>query len=174
MTTSLRFLFSWRHAAVAFASRCAALAAALVLGVATSVASAQILIGRTAGITGPVAAGVNETGVGAQMVIDAVNANGGVNGQRIELITLDDAFTPARAGDNAKQLIVERQVVSMFLTRGTPHTQRIMPLLTEFGVPLVEAVEEPAPLERVQGIVDDRGHRPIILLSQPSDPAPRT
>ena len=40
----------------------------------------------------------------------------------------------------------------------------------ERGVPLVEAVEEPAPLERVQGIVDDRGHRPIILLSQPGDP----
>ena len=141
MTVSFRLLPHWRHAAVALALRStgltAALATALVLGMAPSVASAQILIGRTAGVTGPVAAGVNETGVGAQMVIDAVNANGGVNGQRIELITLDDAFTPARAGDNAKQLIVERQVVSMFLTRGTPHTQRIMPLLTEFGVPLV-------------------------------------
>jgi DNA-binding LacI/PurR family transcriptional regulator len=28
-------------------------------------------------------------------------------------------------------------VVSLFLTRGTPHNQKIMPLLTEFKVPLV-------------------------------------
>jgi ABC-type branched-subunit amino acid transport system substrate-binding protein len=141
MTTSFRLLPIGQTASLRFASRCAGLAAALVAGLvlagAPSAAQAQILIGRTAGITGPVAAGVNETGIGAQLVFDAVNANGGVNGQRIELITLDDAFAPARAADNARELIVERKVVSLFLTRGTPHTQRIMPLLTEFGVPLV-------------------------------------
>ena len=49
-------------------------------------AQAQILIGQTAGFTGPVAAGVKETTDGARLYIDAVNARGGVNGEKIELL----------------------------------------------------------------------------------------
>jgi ABC-type branched-subunit amino acid transport system substrate-binding protein len=108
---------------------------ALLLAIAT--AQAQILVGRTAGVTGPVAAGVTETGAGAQLLIDAVNAAGGVGGQRIELVTLDDGFVPERAAENARRLIVDRGVVALFLNRGTPHTQAIMPLLTQHGVPLI-------------------------------------
>jgi ABC-type branched-subunit amino acid transport system substrate-binding protein len=100
-------------------------------------AAAQILIGQTAGFSGPVAAGVKETTAGAQLYLDAVNADGGIAGQRIELISLDDGFDPKRAGENAKTLITERKVLSLFLTRGTPHAQAIMPLLTQYGVPLV-------------------------------------
>ena len=48
---------------------------------------AQILIGQTAGFTGPVASGVNETTDGARLFIDAAYAKGGVNGQMIELIS---------------------------------------------------------------------------------------
>ena len=39
-------------------------------------ASAQIVIGQTAGFTGAVAAGVKETTDGAKLYIDAVNAKG--------------------------------------------------------------------------------------------------
>jgi len=53
---------------------------------------AQILIGQTAGFTGPVSAGVKETLDGAKLYLDAVNAKGGVGGQAIELISLDDKF----------------------------------------------------------------------------------
>lgn len=117
-----------------FAARAALALSALLL---SATAPAQILIGRTAGVTGPVAAGVAETGLGAQLLIDATNAAGGVNGQRIEMVTLDDVFKPAQAGENARQLIVERNVTALFLTRGTPHAQAIMPLLTQYGVPLI-------------------------------------
>ena len=99
-------------------------------------ARAQILIGQTAGHTGAVAATVKEATVGAQLLFDAVNARGGIGGQKLELVVMDDAFDPKRAADNAKALI-DRGVVALFLTRGTPHNQRIMPLLTEFKVPLV-------------------------------------
>lgn len=109
---------------------------AVVLALA-SAAQAQILIGRTAGLTGPVAAGVKETGDGAQLFFDAVNRLGGVNGQAIEMLSLDDQFDPQRAAANAGVLIRERKVVALFLTRGTPHTQAILPLLSEFKVPLV-------------------------------------
>lgn len=98
---------------------------------------AQILIGQTAGYTGAVGAGVKETSEGAKLYIDAINAKGGVNGQKIELISLDDKFDPKLAGENARKLIEENNVVAMFLTRGTPHTQAIIPHLDKHGVPLI-------------------------------------
>ncbi len=113
-----------------------ALAATLfaLLGAASQ---AQILIGQTAGFSGPVAAGVKETTDGARLYIDNANAKGGIGGQKIELISLDDKFDPKLAGENARVLIEERQVAAMFLTRGTPHTEAIAPWLDKHGVPLI-------------------------------------
>jgi ABC-type branched-subunit amino acid transport system substrate-binding protein len=99
-------------------------------------AHAQILIGQTAGFSGPVAAGVKETTEGAKLYIDTVNAKGGINGQKIELISLDDKFEPKLAAENAQKLI-DQNVVALFLNRGTPHTEAIIPLLDKHGVPLI-------------------------------------
>ncbi len=112
------------------------LGGALLVGLCAA-AQAQILIGRTAGITGPVAAGVKETSDGATLYIDAINAQGGVHGQKIELIQLDDKFDPKLAGENARALIVDRKVHALFLTRGTPHNQAIMPHLAEHKVAVI-------------------------------------
>lgn len=111
------------------------IAAAVVL--APALAFGQLLIGQTAGFTGPVGAGVTETAEGAKLWIDAVNARGGVHGQKIELISMDDKFEPPLAKANAKVLIEQKNVLALFLNRGTPHTEAILPLLEEHGVPLV-------------------------------------
>ena len=111
---------------------CAALALTLC-----STGHAQIQIGQTAGFSGQVAAGVKETTDGALLYIESINAKGGVNGQKIELTSLDDKFDPKLAADNAKKLIEENNVSAMFLTRGTPHTEAIIPLLEKHGVALV-------------------------------------
>lgn len=112
-------------------------AAVLALVAFVSGAHAQIVIGQSAGFTGPVAAGVKETTEGARLYFDSVNAKGGVNGQKIELISLDDKFDPKLAAENARQLIEDKNVIAMFLTRGTPHTEAMIPLLDKYGVPLV-------------------------------------
>jgi len=97
---------------------------------------AQIKIGQTAGFSGPVAASVKETADGAKLYLDALNARGGIAGQRVELVSLDDRFEPKRAAENARTLI-DMGVLALFLTRGTPHNQAILPLVNEAGVPLV-------------------------------------
>ena len=97
----------------------------------------QLLVGQTSGFTGPAATGVKENTDGAKLYFDHVNAHGGVNGQRIELVSLDDQFEPKLAADNARKLITEKNVISLFLNRGTPHTEAIMPVLTQYKVPLV-------------------------------------
>ncbi|MDR7267710.1 ABC-type branched-subunit amino acid transport system substrate-binding protein [Pelomonas saccharophila] len=123
MTTSLRQL----------ANRLLLAATATALA---STAHADFTIGQTAGHTGQVAASVGEATKGAKLYFDIVNAGGGINGQKINLVSLDDKFDPKIAAANAKQLI-DQGVISLFLNRGTPHTQAIMPLLTEHKVPLV-------------------------------------
>jgi len=112
--------------------------AGLVAGLwIASAAQAQLVIGQTAGFTGAVSAGVKETTEGAKLYFDSVNARGGVNGQLIELVSLDDKFDPKLAEANARQLITQNKVLALFLTRGTPHTQAIVPVLAEHHVALV-------------------------------------
>src|SRR5215208_1974881 len=112
-------------------------ALALIVAASPVISAAQILIGQTAGFTGAVAAGVKETSDGARLYIDMVNARGGVHGQKIQLVSLDDKFDPKLAAENARKLIEERNVAAMFLTRGTPHTEAILPWLDKHGVPLI-------------------------------------
>ncbi len=107
------------------------------LAALASVSQAQILVGQTAGFTGPVGAGVKETTDGARLYIDSINNAGGVNGQKIELVSLDDKFDPKIAAENARKLIEEQAVLAMFLTRGTPHTEAMIPLLNKYNVALV-------------------------------------
>ena len=81
---------------------------AAVLALAATAAPAQILIGQTAGLTGSVAASVNETVAGSQLVIDAANAQGGIHGEKIEVVRMDDGFDVKRASENARVLIEEK------------------------------------------------------------------
>ncbi|HJV96512.1 MAG TPA: ABC transporter substrate-binding protein, partial [Albitalea sp.] len=122
---------------IPFANALRATSLGLIALVTAAPVQAQIVVGQTSGFTGPVAAGVKENTVGAQLYIDHVNAAGGVNGQRIELVSLDDKFDPKLAAENARKLITERHVVALFMVRGTPHAEAIRPLLDEYRVPLV-------------------------------------
>lgn len=98
---------------------------------------AQIKVGMPSGLTGSVAAGVKENLTGAKLYLDAINAKGGVNGQKIELITVDDRFDPQKTVEVARDLITREKVIALFLNRGTPHTQALLPLLAEHKLPLV-------------------------------------
>jgi ABC-type branched-subunit amino acid transport system substrate-binding protein len=113
--------------------------AALALGLALAFAAARadIVVGETVGVTGAVAATVKEALIGAHLYLDWVNATGGIKGEKIELITLDDKFDVKQAAENARVLIEEKNAVVLFMDRGTPHTQAIMPLLDKHQIALV-------------------------------------
>jgi branched-chain amino acid transport system substrate-binding protein len=114
---------------------CGAVAA---LGLLLSGAAwAQIRIGQTTALTGPAAAAVNEINIGAKLYLNAVNADGGINGQLIELVSLDDNNKAATAAENAEKLVADQRVVALFLSRGTPQTQAILPHLASGKIPLI-------------------------------------
>jgi ABC-type branched-subunit amino acid transport system substrate-binding protein len=114
-----------------------ALGLLLLLALSWGSARAELLIGQTVGVTGAVAATVKESMLGAKLYIDLVNAKGGIHGEKLEVITLDDKFDTKLTLENAKTLIVDRKVLALFMTRGTPHTEGILPLLKQYGVPLI-------------------------------------
>lgn len=99
--------------------------------------SAQIRIGQTSGFTGAVSASVKEINAGAMLYLDSVNEEGGVAGQRIELVSLDDKFDVKTAVENAKKLIADPGIIALFLNRGTPHAQALVPLLAEGRISLI-------------------------------------
>jgi ABC-type branched-subunit amino acid transport system substrate-binding protein len=109
----------------------------LFAALSTGALHAQILIGQTVGITGSAAATVAESMQGAALYLDHVNARGGLGGQKVEVVSLDDKFDPKLTLENTRTLIEEKGVIGLFMTRGTPHTQGIMPLLEQHGVPLI-------------------------------------
>jgi branched-chain amino acid transport system substrate-binding protein len=116
-----------------------ALLAALAIpgiGWTQGVTSTEIMIGQTSSFSGPIGGEVKEQTEGAKLYIDWVNANGGVNGRKIRLESLDDAFDPKRAAQNARTLI-DKGAFALFLTRGTPQNDAILPVLKETGTPLV-------------------------------------
>ncbi|MCU6432356.1 ABC transporter substrate-binding protein [Undibacterium sp. Jales W-56] len=123
---------------------CACLSLMLPLSVMTSHALAEdgvtdntILLGQTVGLSGQIAGPVKEMNAGAKAYFEHINTNGGVNGRKIEVKILDDKFDPATAAANAAILIKKEHVFALFQSRGTPHTEALLPVLTETKVPLI-------------------------------------
>jgi ABC-type branched-subunit amino acid transport system substrate-binding protein len=74
----------------------------------------EIVLGQSAITSGPLGVPIKALNSGAQLAFDAVNAQGGVHGRKIRVITLDDELAPPKAVANYKKLIEEQGVVAMF------------------------------------------------------------
>jgi branched-chain amino acid transport system substrate-binding protein len=74
---------------------------------------------------------------GAQAYFASVNADGGVDGRKIEFVTLDDAYEPPKALQNARRLIQEEQVFALFNTLGTANNAAIWDYVNKQKVPQV-------------------------------------
>ncbi|RZI73969.1 MAG: amino acid ABC transporter substrate-binding protein [Rubrivivax sp.] len=113
------------------------LAAVLAACLGVNGASAQALrIGMVAGFSGPVASVVQESADGARLYFDSVNAQGGIGGKNVELVTMDDKYDNATAVTQAKSL-ASQGVLALMLSRGTGPTEAILPVLKENKLALV-------------------------------------
>lgn len=101
------------------------------------VTDTTILIGQTVGLSGQIAGPVKEMNAGAAAYFSQINKSGGIHGRQLALRILDDQFDPALAAANAQQLIKKEHVFALFQSRGTPHTQAILPVLASEKVPLI-------------------------------------
>jgi ABC-type branched-subunit amino acid transport system substrate-binding protein len=120
-----------------FALACAAFAAGPVARAQDGITPTSILIGQSAAFTGPAAQLGIQMRDGAKLWFDQVNAQGGVNGRRIELKSRDDKYESKLAAENTKKLIEEDRVFLLFAYVGTPTSSASLPIFTEARVPFV-------------------------------------
>lgn len=111
---------------------------ALVLPCQTARATGEPLrVGMVNAQSGP-AAGLGKGMLdGARAVFAEVNARGGVHGRRLELLVADDGYEPERTVEETLRLVLDDGVVGLLGFVGTPTTQSVVPLVKEFGLPLV-------------------------------------
>ena len=64
-----------------------------------------------------------------------INEQGGVNGRKITLISLDDAYSPPKAAENARRLVEEDGVLGIFGSLGTPNNVAMQRYLNDRKVP---------------------------------------
>jgi branched-chain amino acid transport system substrate-binding protein len=100
------------------------------------VTSTQILVGDSLPLSGPAAAYAVVAG-GEQAYLSYVNAHGGVDGRKINLIVLDDGYDPARQLINVKNLVLNKGVFALLGDLGTANNLAALPFITQQKVPLV-------------------------------------
>ena len=94
----------------------------------------SIKLGGSYPLSGPASA-YRSIEQGAQAHFKYVNANGGVDGRKIEFVTLDDAYEPPKAVQNARRLVQEEEVLALFNTLGTANNVAIWDYTNKEEVP---------------------------------------
>src|SRR6059058_2445183 len=112
-------------------------AGACALPFASARAAEKVRIGQCLPLTGPLAPVVGPIAEGQKLLLDAVNASGGVHGAPVELVTLDDGAQPARTLEHTRKLLDDEDVVSLFGYAFVPGLVRALPLLDERRIPLI-------------------------------------
>jgi branched-chain amino acid transport system substrate-binding protein len=64
-----------------------------------------------------------------------LNAEGGINGRKINFISYDDAFSPAKTVEQARKLVESDEVLLIFQSLGTPTNNAIQKYLNDKRVP---------------------------------------
>lgn len=74
------------------------------------------MVGVSGALTGP-SAGTNAPPIeGLRLYVDRLNASGGVNGKKVQLVILDDSGEPSKAAANAKRLLTQDNVKLLILS----------------------------------------------------------
>jgi branched-chain amino acid transport system substrate-binding protein len=105
-------------------------------GGAPGVTDSSIKLGSSYPFSGPASA-YGTIGRAAKAHFDWVNSKGGVNGRKIEFVTLDDGYDPARAVSNARRLVTQEKVFALFNTLGTANNLAIWDYTNQQKVPQV-------------------------------------
>src|SRR5258708_1292550 len=78
----------------------------------------QIKIGQTMPYSGP-ASLYGTVGKAMAAYFDKINAEGGVNGRKINLISLDDGYSPSRTMEQTRKLVEQEEALLIFGTLAT-------------------------------------------------------
>ena len=98
------------------------------------VTDSEIKIGQTMPYSGPASA-YGTLGKAQAAYFEKINAEGGVNGRKIRLLSLDDGYSPPRTAEQVRKLVEEDEVLLLFHTNGTAPNTAIQKYLNAKKVP---------------------------------------
>jgi branched-chain amino acid transport system substrate-binding protein len=94
----------------------------------------EIKIGQTMPYSGP-ASIYNTIGKSEAAYIAKINAEGGLNGRKINLLSLDDGYSPPRTVEQTRKLVEQEEVLMIFGSLGTATNTAIAKYLNAKKVP---------------------------------------
>jgi len=98
------------------------------------VTSSEIKIGQTMPYSGPVSA-FGALGKGEVAYFKMLNERGGINGRKINLISLDDSYAPPKTVEQTRRLVESEEVALIFSSIGTAHNTAIAKYLQSKNIP---------------------------------------
>ncbi|MBL8395237.1 MAG: ABC transporter substrate-binding protein [Candidatus Accumulibacter sp.] len=112
---------------------------ALLFFVAAPLPAADIVIGQVAAFSGPLAPTGTHMRAGAQLHFDAVNAEGGIHGARIHLVSADDGYRTEQTVRLAREMLRQSQPLAFIGFVGTGNVEAMIEqkVLAEAGIPLI-------------------------------------
>lgn len=94
----------------------------------------EITLGTVLPFSGP-ASSYATSGMAGIAYFDKVNAEGGINGRTIKVISYDDGYSPPKTVEQARKLVEGDEVLLLFSTFGTPTNVAIMKYMNVKKVP---------------------------------------
>jgi branched-chain amino acid transport system substrate-binding protein len=88
---------------------------------ASGISASEILFGQTMPYSGP-ASSYGTIGKASDAYFRMVNDQGGINGRRLRMLSLDDSYLPPKTVELTRRLIEEDKVAFLFNPLGTPTT----------------------------------------------------
>src|SRR6516164_4763681 len=135
-----------------------AAAIALWIAGATGQASAQVKVGAVLSITGPASFLGDPEKKTLEIYVDDINAKGGVNGQKLQLVAYDDGADANAARTFATRLLEEDKVVAMVGGTTTGSTLAMIPLFEEAKIPFISLAGAVQIIEPVRAFVFKTPH----------------
>jgi branched-chain amino acid transport system substrate-binding protein len=98
------------------------------------VTDTEIKLGQTMPYSGPASA-ISAAGKAQAAYFAMVNDNGGVNGRKIKLISLDDGYSPPKTVEQTRKLVESENVLALFSPPGTASNAAIHKYVNANKVP---------------------------------------
>jgi branched-chain amino acid transport system substrate-binding protein len=100
----------------------------------TGATDTEIKIGNIMPYSGPVSA-YGVIGKTEQAYFNKINAEGGINGRKINFISYDDGYSPPKTVEQARKLVESDEVLLIFNSLGTPPNTAIQKYMNSKKVP---------------------------------------
>src|ERR1700760_3077239 len=100
----------------------------------TGATDTEIKIGNIMPYSGPASA-YGVIGKTEKAYFDKINAEGGINGRKINFISYDDGYSPPKAVEQARKLVESDEVLVVFNPLGTPSNSAIQKYMNAKKVP---------------------------------------